>query len=337
MRGSSSPARCKTGFWNEFYSQRVEKVSFAAPDQDEFDATLRIGEFGPIQIIQLSCPRCTIDRAPHHLAQAPGRTYTFILQARGRGIFTQYGHEAALGAGDLTLCHGGAPYTYHLVEDCEIVMLRVPASLLKEHLPSPESFCGRRLPSCEGLTQAAAMLVASLCAPLPAGLSNEFQQRVVRHLLDVVGTSYAIAFDTEVTASSNVGAWYTRAKLYIEQQLRTPDLTPRSIASALKLSPRYLRMIFASSNETVSAYILRRRLEQCARQIADPRWSDHSITEIAFSWGFNSAPHFTRSFRDRYGTSPRRYRHLPTNRTADRGEPLQGPSAALPALLRATA
>jgi AraC-like DNA-binding protein len=67
-------------------------------------------------------------------------------------------------------------------------------------------------------------------------------------------------------------------------------------------------MIFATSKETVSAYVLRRRLEECARQMADPRWRGHSISEIAFAWGFNSASHFTRCFRERYGQSPRDYR-----------------------------
>ncbi len=79
-------------------------------------------------------------------------------------------------------------------------------------------------------------------------------------------------------------------------------------AQGLKLSSRYLRMIFATSGETVSAYILRRRLEESGRQMADPQWRGRSIAEIAFGWGFNSAPHFTRSFRDRYGLSPRQYR-----------------------------
>lgn len=295
-----------------------------------------VREFGPIRIIQLSCGRCTIDRTPD-VADASGRVYTFILQARGHGVFMQYGHEAALGPGDFTLCQSDAPYTYELGDDCEVVMLRVPASLLKEHLPSPESFCGRHLPASEGLTESAATLVASLCAPLSAELSAEFQHRVARHLLGTIATSYAIAFESKITASSNVGAWHARARLYIEQHLRTPDLTPCSIAGKLKLSPRYLRMIFASSDETVSAYILRRRIEECARQIEDPRWSDHSITEIAFSWGFNSAPHFTRSFRDRYGTSPRHYRHSiksrrqpspskPTSSARPRELPLRGPA-----------
>jgi AraC-like DNA-binding protein len=76
----------------------------------------------------------------------------------------------------------------------------------------------------------------------------------------------------------------------------------------MKLSPRYLRMIFAASEEPILAYVMRRRLEECANQLADARWRGHSITEIAFGWGFNSAPHFTRSFRERFGVSPRQYR-----------------------------
>jgi AraC-like DNA-binding protein len=269
-------------------------------------ATLNSHELGPLQITQLTSNRCTINRAPQHIAA--GRVYTLILQARGRGVFTQYGHEAELGAGDFTLCHGEAPYTYQLGDDCEVVMVRVPASLLKEHLPSAESFCGRRLAAGEGLTETAAMMIAGRCAGPTSGLSSQFQQRVARQILGMIATSYAIAFESKASTSSNVDAWHARARLYIEQHLRSPDLAPCSIARQLKLSPRYLRMIFGSGNETTSAYILRRRLEECARQMEDPRSTDLSITEIAFSWGFNSAPHFTRSFRDRYGTSPRRYR-----------------------------
>lgn len=302
------PARAQSADWSELFSQQVERASFTAADPCAGDPTLSVGEFGPVRIVRLNCGRGTIERTPHHVAQSPGRVFTFILQARGGGVFSQYGHEAALGPGDFTLCHGEAPYSYHLVEDCEAVMLRIPAGLLREHLPSPQAFCGRHLPASQGLARSAAMLIASLCSPQRVELSCEAQHRIARHLLDVIATSYAIALDSKLAASSSLGAWQARAKLHIEQHLRSPDLTPSSIARALRLSPRYLRMIFATGNETVSAYILRRRLEQCARQIEDPDWSGHSITEIAFSWGFNSAPHFTRSFRDRYGTSPRALR-----------------------------
>ncbi len=327
---SSLPGRAKAVAWSDFYSQRIEKVSIAPANHDEFDSEIRIGEFGPIRIMQMSCGRCSIHRGPHHIARASGRVYTLIFQVRGAGTFTHYGHEAALTSGDFTLCHGEAPYAYQLGDDCEVVMLRVPANVLKEHLPSPDYFCGRHL-SGEGLTQTAGTLITTLCAQLSAALSSDFQHRVARHLLDMVATSYAIAFESEIKASSNVSAWHARAKLYIEQHLREPDLSPCSIAEKLKLSPRYLRTIFASGNEeTVSAYILRRRLEECARQIEDPRWNGHSITAIAFSWGFNSAPHFTRSFRDRYGVSPRRYRLLRVNDSGAGGTSVKNPDSSGP-------
>ena len=124
----------------------------------------------------------------------------------------------------------------------------------------------------------------------------------------MIATSYAAAFESVTSASSITSGRHAKVKLFIEQRLRDPELSPGVIAGQLKLSSRYLRMIFASSNEKVSAYILRRRLEECARQMADARWRGHSITEIAFAWGFNSAPHFTRSFRERYGVSPRQFR-----------------------------
>jgi AraC family transcriptional regulator, positive regulator of tynA and feaB len=111
-----------------------------------------------------------------------------------------------------------------------------------------------------------------------------------------------------MSTSAIMSGRFWKVKLFIEEHLRDPDLSPSLIARKLQLSDRYLRMIFAVSDESPSAYILRRRLEECARQLRDPRWRSHSITDIAFSWGFNSAPHFARSFRTRFASSPRDYR-----------------------------
>ena len=66
----------------------------------------------------------------------------------------------------------------------------------------------------------------------------------------------------------------------------------------------------------MSAYILRRRPEECARQMCNPAWHAHTLTEIAFSWGFNSAAHFTRTFHEKYGMAPREYRRTSFGRAA---------------------
>lgn len=58
----------------------------------------------------------------------------------------------------------------------------------------------------------------------------------------------------------------------------------------------------------LSRLIWKMRLDACRRDLADPRLRDRSVSDIAFSWGFNNAAHFSRSFRDEYGVSPREWR-----------------------------
>jgi AraC family transcriptional activator of tynA and feaB len=106
-----------------------------------------------------------------------------------------------------------------------------------------------------------------------------------------------------------MSARFSKMKLFIEEHLRDPALRPAFVARRMGVSDRYLRMIFAVGDESASSYILRRRLEECAAQLRDPRWQHHSITSIAFGWGFNSAPHFARSFRAQFCCSPSDYRH----------------------------
>mgnify|MGYP001089118650 FL=1 len=139
-------------------------------------------------------------------------------------------------------------------------------------------------------------------------LDAAMRERAGRHLLDVLASAFVPMLDERTSASAIMSGRYWKVKLFIEQHLRDPQLSPSLIARKLHLSDRYLRMIFAVSDEAPSAYILRRRLEECARHLRDPRWRSHSITDIAFSWGFNSAPHFARSFRARFHCSPRDYR-----------------------------
>ncbi len=215
-------------------------------------------------------------------------------------MFAQYGHESVLRSGDFSLCDSAAPYSYRVDDSAEVLMLRIPENILSEYLPSPENVCGRHSHASNGLTSAVAALALSLCDRLETGLPSEFCARVARHLMELLATAYALEFDSQPAGPSVISGRHAQVKLYIEQHLRDPHLTPSMIASRHKLSTRYLRMVFAVGGETISAYILRRRLEECARQISDPRWRGRSISEIAYAWGFNSTSHFARTFRMRF-------------------------------------
>src|SRR5690606_36237932 len=108
-------------------------------------AELMLRDLGPVGIARLKCDAGSMICAPRHIGHTPTRTYAFLLQLAGSSRFAQYGHDAALQEGDLSLCDTGAAYALHLDDGAEIALVRAPAPILKEHLPSPEFFCGRRL------------------------------------------------------------------------------------------------------------------------------------------------------------------------------------------------
>lgn len=242
------------------------------------------------------------------LLRSRDAAYAFVLVTAGTAKLMHYGYDAVLNAGDLVLLDLAATVAFGFAGEGELIALRVPARMLRRYLPSPDRFCGRLLSPDVGISRGVGELLPGILTALASGLPPEFHGRIARNLLDTLTTAFAIAQEGAVRGSPVIRSRNARARLKIEHNLRDPELTPASVAAQLRMSPRYLRAIFAASNETVSAYILRRRLEECARELADPRSSKLSITQIAFGWGFNSAPHFTRSFRKHYGTTPREFR-----------------------------
>jgi AraC-like DNA-binding protein len=127
-------------------------------------------------------------------------------------------------------------------------------------------------------------------------------------LLDLIAAAYSSAPHARYEHSTLVGAHRARIISYIEAHLRDPELTPRRVAQACRITPRYLHHLFANESETVTEYIQRRRLEECARALIAAPVRGRLVTEIAFDYGFNSLTHFGRVFRSRYGLTPSEYR-----------------------------
>jgi AraC-like DNA-binding protein len=302
------PAGRRTSYWNEVYTSHFAQVAFDPVSRENFQAELRTSSMGPLSFARVSYNAAEVERTRSHIDRTRERFLSFVLHLRGRGVFTHYGHETTIDDGDFTLSDNAEPHHLRLQGPADVIILRCPPDVLKPYLPSPERLCGRRLPAHEGFTRTAAAMMRSLVDQLEHGVSPQFNQRVVHNVLEVMATSYALVFDEGVPDRSIAGARRMQARRFIEAHLKEPDLTAAAVAQAVEVSPRYLRMVFATEHETVSEYILRRRLEESARLLASSLWLGHTITEIAFANGFNSSPHFTRAFRRQYGITPRQYR-----------------------------
>jgi AraC family transcriptional regulator len=80
----------------------------------------------------------------------------------------------------------------------------------------------------------------------------------------------------------------------------------KELARVACLSEFHFHRIFgAVSGETLNNFTNRLRLEKAARLL---RYSDQSVTDVAFDCGFSSSATFSRAFRSGYDTSPSQFR-----------------------------
>jgi AraC-like DNA-binding protein len=95
---------------------------------------------------------------------------------------------------------------------------------------------------------------------------------------------------------------------FLRENLRNHELSASFVSAAVNLSTRYIYEIFEEEGQPLMKWIWSNRLERCRNDLASNTLASRSIGEIAYYWGFNDVAHFSRSFRQRFGQSPRGFR-----------------------------
>jgi len=239
------------------------------------------------------------------------RHHCLVYQARGRSMAKQGSRIAMLNPADMVLL---SPH-----ESCEFVnrgvirqlSFNVPEAILQRTLQSDEIPLAIPIRSDSALGSLLATLVLQVHSR-SAELSS-----FVTPTLDVVMASLLAplvkergAPDAAAEKLPDIVSTLSVIR-FVEAHLRNANLSPKYIARALGCSVRHVHRAFEGAGMTVSAYIKQERLKASAQELRAPRCSQDSITEIAMRWGFSEVSHFSRSFRQQFGVSPRDFRELP--------------------------
>jgi AraC-like DNA-binding protein len=290
-------------------SQTFVPVSAESGDADTFRGTVTFANLGPLRLAQISADAHVTRRTERLIRRADPDYYKLTLQTAGSSVLSQGGHDTALTPGDLAIYDTTRPYDLRLDGPFGMVVLMFPRSLLNVPERSLRLIAGQRIPGDRPLPR--------LIGPFVTGLTQhtdghvpETNRLLCDALLDMLGA--ALADELEINTSPAPGprqaAMLHRIKIYIDEQLSDPDLDPTGIAAAHHISPRYLRKLFEAEGDSVSRWIRRRRLDNCRRDLAEPKLFDKSVTSVASRWGFTDAAHFSRLFRSTFGQSPREHR-----------------------------
>jgi AraC-like DNA-binding protein len=309
--GVEPPRRLE--FWNEIACNTFTPVVADPVDVSTFSACLTRTQIGGLRISEVRSAPATIRHTLSEVARSQQSCFFLVLQLEGSSFNRQSDRDAKLLPGDFTLCASMLPYEMYLPTPARRLVLGVSESMLRRHLAAPESVLGIRMPGNRGMSGLLTDFVKSLWISLLESWEPAVTSRMSYTVLDLIAAAYSVTPHAKYEPSSLATAHRTRILSYIENHLRDPELDPTRIAQACRITPRYLHHLFAQESETVTQYVQRRRLEECARALVAAPVRSRLVTEIAFDYGFNSLTHFGRVFRNHFGITPSEYRRAARN------------------------
>lgn len=126
----------------------------------------------------------------------------------------------------------------------------------------------------------------------------------------IYGSIHKLQGKTMITPSHRIGLATPKIRQAIEcmEKHLEEDLAPAEIAEELGFSVRQLERLFRQHlKQSPKKYFTGMRLDRAQRLLLQ---SSMSVLEVATATGFNSASHFSKTFRKRFGSSPYSMRAL---------------------------
>jgi AraC-like DNA-binding protein len=138
------------------------------------------------------------------------------------------------------------------------------------------------------------------------------QEMAVSHVHDLIALAIGATGEEKEAAILRGGA---AARLYalkkdVERFLFHHDLCAEFLALRNAVTPRHVHRLFEAEGASLSQYVLERRLLEGYRLLAQREARGRTVTEIAFSLGFNDLSYFNRTFARRFNAQPREVRRL---------------------------
>jgi len=230
-----------------------------------------------------------------------------VPQYKGASPLVQDGKEIRLGAGELAVIPVHKPLRIVNERHAEHYLLWCPESGPRQ---GTDLNSMRHLAGHSGMQRLLLSFVQSLLAD-PVLCAPQREDFLSQTLAGILEQSLQ---DRDAQKQPELLSRLSREQIirHIENDLHDPELSPETVAQALRCSKRTLHRAFDSqdSGESLNRYVWRRRVERCAAELrpATSAGRRPTVTQVAYSFGFSSCAHFSRLFKRHIGMTPLHYR-----------------------------
>lgn len=305
--GRLSPSR-KIEYWNDIASATFSPLVSDPANPADFTGFLTRTSSGLVRMAEVYSDPQVVRHTRPQVGRTDAHVHFVHVQLEGESVNRQDQREAHLMPGDITICDNSRPYEIIFEKPNRMLVLGFADDLIRRYIQYPQSISAMRLEGRHGIGGLLSEFLTMVWRRCQEDKQFDVDSGVTDAMLGLMANSYRQLLGSTINHSSLGAAHRARIVNYIEENLGDPNLTPTRIAGVFRITTRYLHHLFSGQDETVARYILRRRLEECARALTSPSQQKRTITAIAFDHGFSSVTHFGRVFRSRYDLTPRDYR-----------------------------
>lgn len=303
------PEKDRIALWREQYGRLSMKLDMEPLDEAQFECSVVARTLPGVQMMLTAMSPVRITRTREFLAENNG-DLIFIINQTGSVTAHARGRDLVLRAGDALLMNTSEVKIFDRHSHGGSLSFRIPRSVLSEIVADVDDVVMQLIPQETEVLKMLAGYAAPLFNDIALG-TPEFRRAAVNHLHDLVALALGATHDAVGLANGRgVSAARLRtAKAYIIENSNRRDLSIGSVAAHLGLTPRNLQRLFEGEGTTFSEFLLTQRLSRAHRMLTEPRLAQSAVGAIAYDAGFGDLSYFNRSFKRRYGATPRAIRN----------------------------
>src|SRR6185295_769973 len=301
------PEKDRVAMWREHYGRMAMKLDIEPINDAPLECSILIRGLPGVQIMSTAMSPSRITRTREFLADGNG-DLTFIINQSGSVVTQSRGRDVVLREGDAVLMSTGEVKVFDRPVHGGSLSFRIPRSILSSIVPDVDDVVMQLIPQ----KTEALKLLAGYAAPLfndMALATPEFRRTAVNHLHDLVALALGAARHGVAAGRAIPAARLRMAKSYIAENSHRRDLSVGLVAAHLGLTPRNLQRLFESEGTTFSEFLLSQRLSRAHHMLTEPRLAQSPVGAIAYDAGFGDLSYFNRSFKRRFGVTPRDVRN----------------------------
>jgi AraC family transcriptional activator of tynA and feaB len=305
------PDREQFAYWREVLCEAFVTLRPERPREQiscRFPSRVTADLLSTINVTTVQSKAHHVIRGDAEIRKSSQEVYFLNLQLTGRCRYETEGRETIVGPNQFAIVDSTRPYYLDFMDDWNVFSFRIPRHMLRPLLQAPDSSTGICVSCNHALGEITIGFLKSVAMRMDE-LPAEAKEALAGDLVNLAALSLGATEETRMARRRSARRGLCAAILtFIEANLADPLLSAATVAAHFGISIRYVHRVFEEMDRSIGQVVLERRLLRCARDL--DATVESRISEVAFRWGFSDISHFNRSFRQRFGFSPREYRAM---------------------------